>query len=89
MDSKELKTGRYKHYKGNLYDVYEVATHSEDESKLWFTAHATAKKRWVRPLICLLSRLKRRRNTPRFAYVKIPDDENDLIVKLGHSVRGL
>ena len=35
MDSKELKTpGRYKHYKGNLYDVYEVATHSEDESKL-------------------------------------------------------
>jgi len=35
MDAKQLKTpGRYKHYKGNLYDVYEVATHSEDDRKL-------------------------------------------------------
>lgn len=35
MNAKQLKTpGRYKHYKGNLYDVYEIATHSEDESKL-------------------------------------------------------
>ncbi|HAW74238.1 MAG TPA: DUF1653 domain-containing protein, partial [Alteromonas australica] len=35
MNTKQLKTpGRYKHYKGSLYDVYEVATHSENETKL-------------------------------------------------------
>jgi len=36
METKQLITpGRYKHYKGNMYDVYEIATHSEDESKLF------------------------------------------------------
>ncbi|GAB2685974.1 DUF1653 domain-containing protein [Aliiglaciecola aliphaticivorans] len=29
-----LKTGKYRHYKGNDYDVIGVAKHSEDESEL-------------------------------------------------------
>ncbi len=72
MDSKELKTpGRYKHYKGNLYDVYEVATHSEDESKL------VVKALWVRPLDMFVESVEKDGETlPRFAYVgNIPDDE--------------
>ena len=30
----EVKPGIYRHYKGNEYQVYEVATHSETEEAL-------------------------------------------------------
>jgi len=74
MDSKELKTpGRYKHYKGNLYDVYEVATHSEDESNPCYGEKAL----WVRPLEMFVESVEKDGETlPRFAYVgDIPNDE--------------
>ncbi|MGY0621864.1 MAG: DUF1653 domain-containing protein, partial [Paraglaciecola chathamensis] len=29
-----IKVGKYRHYKGNDYEVIGVATHSEDESEL-------------------------------------------------------
>ena len=79
MDSKQLKTpGRYKHYKGNLYDVYEVATHSEDESKLVVYRPCYGEKAlWVRPLDMFVESVEKDGETlPRFAYVgNIPDDE--------------
>ena len=79
MNAKQLKTpGRYKHYKGNLYDVYEIATHSEDESKLVVYRPCYGEKAlWERPLEMFFETVEKGGQTlPRFEYVgEIPDDE--------------
>jgi len=46
----KLKTGLYKHYKGNMYEVYMTAQHSESEEwmvvyKALYGEHGM----WVRP----------------------------------------
>ena len=33
-ESREIRPGRYRHYKGNLYEVLGVARHSETEELL-------------------------------------------------------
>lgn len=46
----ELKIGRYKHYKGNIYEVLMTARHSETEE--WMVVYKTLygdKSLWVRP----------------------------------------
>ncbi len=46
----ELKKGRYKHYKGNMYEVLDVARHSETEE--WMVVYKTLYgdcSTWVRP----------------------------------------
>jgi hypothetical protein len=46
-----LKPGIYKHYKGNLYEVSGVATHSETEEKLVVYRPLYGERGlWVRPL---------------------------------------
>lgn len=46
-----LKPGRYRHYKGNDYQVLGVAKHSEDESELVVYRPLYGEGRlWVRPL---------------------------------------
>lgn len=70
--------GRYRHYKGNDYDVYEVATHSEDESKLVVYRPCYGERAlWVRPLTMFTETVEvDGESVPRFAYVgDIPDDE--------------
>lgn len=46
-----LKTGRYRHYKGNFYDVIGVAEHSETGEKLVvYRPDYGERGLWVRPL---------------------------------------
>jgi len=46
-----LAIGRYRHYKGNEYEVMGVARHSEDESELVVYRPLYGDKGlWVRPL---------------------------------------
>ncbi|GEA13487.1 DUF1653 domain-containing protein [Alteromonas sp. KUL49] len=76
--TKEFRAGRYKHYKGAFYDVYEVATHSEDESLLVvYRPCYGGKKLWVRPFDMFFESVKVEGKTvPRFAYVgEIPEEE--------------
>ena len=43
--------GTYRHYKGNLYEVVDVATHSETEERLVvYRALYGERGLWVRPL---------------------------------------
>lgn len=79
VTTQELKTpGRYRHYKGSDYDVYEVATHSEDESSLVVYRPCYGEKAlWVRPLSMFKEEvLVEGKSVPRFAYIgEIPNDE--------------
>ncbi|MGJ8680393.1 DUF1653 domain-containing protein [Paraglaciecola sp.] len=46
-----LKIGKYRHYKGNDYEVLGVARHSEDESELVVYSPLYGEQGlWVRPL---------------------------------------
>lgn len=46
-----LKAGKYRHYKGNDYQVLGVAKHSEDESELVVYQPLYGERGlWVRPL---------------------------------------
>jgi hypothetical protein len=43
--------GTYRHYKGNLYEVLDIATHSETEEQLVvYRALYGERGLWVRPL---------------------------------------
>jgi len=50
MLAMELQKGRYKHYKGNMYEVLMTAQHSETED--WMVVYRTLygnQSVWVRP----------------------------------------
>ncbi|MCG6201453.1 DUF1653 domain-containing protein [Psychromonas antarctica] len=47
----KIKTGKYRHYKGNLYQVEAVATHSEtEEAMVVYRPLYGEQALWVRPL---------------------------------------
>ncbi len=47
----EITPGKYKHYKGNEYEVYGVVTHSETvEPMVLYRALYGERGLWVRPL---------------------------------------
>lgn len=49
--SEVIKPGRYRHYKGNYYDVIGVALHSETEETLVvYRPQYGERSMWVRPL---------------------------------------
>ena len=48
----EIKTGRYRHYKGKDYDIIGVATHSETgERVVVYLPCYGDRELWVRPLL--------------------------------------
>jgi hypothetical protein len=65
-----LKKGIYRHFKGNFYEVLEVARHSETEE--WFVVYRALygeKGIWIRPLDNFCQTLERDgKKLPRFTY---------------------
>lgn len=70
--SNELKLGKYQHYKGNFYQVENIATHSETEEKMVvYRPLYGDKSLWVRPLSMFIEQVEiQGKNQPRFAFVK-------------------
>jgi hypothetical protein len=66
-----LAIGRYRHYKGNEYEVIGVARHSEDETKLVvYRPLYGDKELWVRPLQMFMETVQVDGKTkPRFEYI--------------------
>lgn len=67
-----VKPGRYKHYKGNDYQVIGVAKHSEDESELVVYRPLYGEGRlWVRPLDMFIESVNVNGKTlPRFELIE-------------------
>lgn len=65
-----IQAGRYRHYKGNYYDVIDVARHSETEQQLVvYRAHYGECGLWVRPLEMFIETVDVNGVVqPRFAY---------------------
>jgi len=54
----ELETGLYQHYKGNLYEVYMTAQHSETEE--WMVVYKALygeEGMWVRPYAMFVQKI--------------------------------
>ncbi len=67
----ELKKGIYKHYKGNKYEVLEIATHSETLEKLVvYKALYGNFGIWVRPYRMFIEQVKINNiKTSRFKWI--------------------
>jgi len=66
-----LEIGRYRHYKGNEYEVIGIAKHSEDETELVvYRPLYGARGLWVRPLEMFIETVQVDGVTkPRFEYI--------------------
>jgi hypothetical protein len=70
-----LKKGRYRHYKGKLYEVLDVARHSEtlEEVVVYRTLYTNENGEqtlWVRPLAMFTEHVSvEGESFPRFEYV--------------------
>tara|TARA_B110001454_G_C12354570_1_gene281709 strand:+ start:113 stop:331 length:219 start_codon:yes stop_codon:yes gene_type:complete len=54
-----IKKGKYKHYKGNLYEVIDVAQHSESlENMVIYRALYDDFGLWVRPLSMFIEEIE-------------------------------
>jgi len=66
-----MKTGLYRHYKGNNYEVVGVARHSEDETELVVYRPMYGERGlWVRPLDMFTETVDvDGKKIPRFTYI--------------------
>lgn len=67
-----VKIGKYRHYKGNDYEVIGVAKHSEDESELVVYRPLYGERGlWVRPLSMFIESVEvGGKSKPRFKYIE-------------------
>lgn len=71
MANNTLKLGKYKHYKGNEYEVISVAKHSEtQEDMVVYRALYSEGQIWVRSLKMFLEEVEiNGKKIPRFEYI--------------------
>ena len=71
MKKDSLKTGIYRHYKGNEYEVIGVATHSESAEKLVVYRPLYGNfDLWVRPFSMFVENVKiEEEEVPRFKFI--------------------
>lgn len=66
-----IKRGKYQHYKGNFYEVIDIAKHSETEE--WHVIYRPdygERGLWIRPLAMFTENVVvGDKATPRFRYV--------------------
>ena len=68
-----IRTGRYRHYKGNEYEVIGVAKHSEtEEAFVVYRALYGERGLWVRPLAMFLETVIVE-GSPRPRFQRLPD----------------
>jgi hypothetical protein len=66
----ELRLGKYRHYKGNFYQVIDTATHSETGEEMVVYRDLKDMKLWVRPRRMFLEDvLVDGIKVPRFKYI--------------------
>ncbi len=67
-----LKSGIYRHFKGNEYEVHGVATHSEtQEALVVYTPQYGERELWARPLSMFTQEVERDGKVqPRFTYLR-------------------
>ena len=68
---KNIRTGRYRHYKGNLYSVEGIATHSEtEEAMVVYRPLYGEQSLWVRPLNMFIEEVEvDGKKQPRFKFI--------------------
>ncbi|ABM04985.1 hypothetical protein DUF1653 [Psychromonas ingrahamii 37] len=68
---KEIKLGQYRHYKGGLYRVENIATHSENEEKMVvYRPQYGEQALWVRPLDMFVEEIEiEGKKQPRFLFI--------------------
>jgi hypothetical protein len=67
-----INLGKYKHYKGNEYEVIAIAKHSETlEDMVVYQAQYGERQIWVRPLSMFTEEVEvNGKNVPRFKFIK-------------------
>ena len=67
----EIKLGRYRHYKGNLYEVIGIARHSETEEEyVVYRALYGDRNLWIRPKEMFIETVTvQNREVKRFEYM--------------------
>jgi len=70
MMQNKIKTGKYRHYKGNLYQVDGIAKHSEtEELMVVYRPLYGEQSLWVRPLTMFIEEVDVEGiKIPRFAF---------------------
>ena len=67
MTPKDVLLGKYKHYKGGIYEVLSVATHSENKEVLVIYKLDKENTVWARPLEMFFDNVTHNgKSTPRF-----------------------
>jgi hypothetical protein len=74
IEQETIRPGRYRHYKGNEYEVIAEVTHSETEEQLvLYRALYGEQRLWVRPKAMFYETvIVQGQKMPRFAFVS-PD----------------